>query len=75
MAKSSRECREELVMRVQVALNLPTKKQAYEVVNAIVSCLEDMLVEHLDEDGYYLKLNGLGQFIVPHRPPIRRRMW
>jgi nucleoid DNA-binding protein len=39
-----------------------------------VSCLEDTLVEHLAEDGYYLKLNGFGKFIVHHRPPIRRKI-
>ena len=74
MAKSSREGCEELVMRVQAALNLATKKEATDLANVLVSCLEDTLVEHLAEDGYYLKLNGLGKFIVHHRPPIRRRI-
>ena len=74
MAKSSKEGREELVMRVQVALNLATKKEASDLANVLISCLEDTLVEHLAEDGYYLKLNGLGKFIVHHRPPIRRRI-
>ncbi|HEY1253422.1 MAG TPA: HU family DNA-binding protein [Terracidiphilus sp.] len=74
MAKSSREGREELVMRVQAALNLATKKEASDLANVIVSCLEDTLVEHLAEDGYYLKLNGLGKFIVRHRPAIRRKI-
>jgi nucleoid DNA-binding protein len=74
MAKSAREGREELVMRVQVALNLATKKEADCLVNVFVSCLKDTLVEHLAEDGYYLKLNGLGKFIVHHRPPSRRRI-
>ena len=74
MAKSSREGREELVMRVQVALKLATKKGAEYLVNVFVSCLEDTLVEHLAEDGYYLKLNGLGKFIVHHRPAIRRKI-
>ena len=74
MAKSSREGREELVMRVQAALNLATKKEAETLSTSLVSCLEDTLVEHLAEDGYYLKLNGLGKFIVHHRPPIRRRI-
>jgi nucleoid DNA-binding protein len=74
MAKSSKAGREELVMRVQAALNLATKKEATDLANVLVSCLEDTLVEHLAEDGYYLKLNGLGKFIVHHRPPIRRRI-
>ena len=74
MAKSGREGREELVMRVQAALNLVTKKEADYLVNAVVSCLEDTLVEHLAEDGYYLKMNGFGKFIVHHCPAIRRRI-
>jgi len=74
MVKSSREGREELVLHVQTELNLATKKEAECLVNVFVGCLEDTLVEHLAEDGYYLKLNGLGKFIVHHRPPIRRRI-
>jgi len=65
---------EELALRVQAALNLVTRKEADYLVNAVVSCLEDTLVEHLAEDGYYLKLNGFGKFIVHHRPPIRRKI-
>jgi nucleoid DNA-binding protein len=74
MAKSAREGREELVMRVQAALNLASKKEASDLANVVISCLEDTLVEHLAEDGYYLKLNGLGKFIVHHRPAIRRKI-
>ncbi|MGB0073271.1 MAG: HU family DNA-binding protein [Terracidiphilus sp.] len=44
------------------------------LVNAVVSCLEDTLVDHLAEDGYSIKLNGFGKFIVHHRPPIRRKI-
>jgi Asp/Glu/hydantoin racemase len=51
MAKSSRAGCEELVMRVQAALNLATKKEASDLANVLVSCLEDTLVEHLTEDG------------------------
>lgn len=63
MVKSSREGREELVMRVQSALNLATKREAESLVNVLVSCLEDTLIEHLGEDGFCLKLNGFGKFI------------
>ena len=52
MVKSAREGRKELVMRVQAALNVATKKEAESLVNVLVSCLEDTLVEHLAEDGY-----------------------
>jgi hypothetical protein len=51
MAKSSREGCEELVMRVQTALNLATKKEASDLANVLISCLEGTLVEHLTEDG------------------------
>jgi nucleoid DNA-binding protein len=74
MAKSSRESREELVMRVQVVLSLATKKEAEFLVNVFISCLEDTLIEHLADGGYYLKLNGFGKFIVHHCPAIRRKI-
>ena len=64
---------EELALRVQAALNLATRKEADYLVNVFVSCLEDTLVEHLAEDGYYLKMNGFGKFIVHHRPTRLRR--
>ena len=73
MATKARAGMEELALRVQAALNLVTRKEADCLVNVFVSCLEDTLVEHLAEDGYYLKLNGFGKFIVHHRPPIRLR--
>jgi len=34
--------------------------------------LEDTLIEHLAEDGYYFKLNGFCKFIV-HHSPLRSR--
>jgi nucleoid DNA-binding protein len=74
MVKSAREGREELVMRVQAALKLATKKEAESLVSVFVSCLEDTLIEHLAEDSYSIKLGGFGKFIVHHRPPIRRKI-
>ena len=74
MATKARAGMEELALRVQAALSLATRKEADCLVNVFVSCLEDTLVEHLAEDGYYLKLNGFGKFIVHHRPPIRRKI-
>jgi nucleoid DNA-binding protein len=65
---------EELVMRVQLALNLATKKEAADLANILVSCLEDTLVNHLAEDGYSIKLGGFGKFAVHHRRAIRRRI-
>jgi nucleoid DNA-binding protein len=64
----------EVVERVQAALRLATKREAEYLVNAFISCLEDTLIEHLADDGYYLKLNGFGKFVVHHRPAIRRKI-
>ena len=74
MTTKARAGMEELAMRVQAALSLATKKEAEVLVNTFVSCLEDTLIEHLADDGYYFKLNGFGKFIVHHRPPIRRKI-
>jgi len=74
MVKTAREGREELVMRVQVALSVATRKEAEQLMNTFISCLEDTLVEHLDEDGYYLKLNRVGKLIVHHRPPRLKKV-
>jgi nucleoid DNA-binding protein len=38
------------------------------------SCIEDTLIEHLDEDGYSIKLGSFGRFIVHHRRAIRRKI-
>ncbi|MGO9335923.1 MAG: HU family DNA-binding protein [Terracidiphilus sp.] len=74
MTTKARAGIEELALRVQAALHLVTKKEADCLVNVFISCLEDTLVEHLAEGGYYIKLNGFGKFIVHHRPAIRRRI-
>jgi len=74
MTTKARAGMEELALRVQAALNLATKKEADCLVNVFVSCLEDTLVEHLAEDGYYLKMNGFGKFIVHHSPPRLRKI-
>jgi nucleoid DNA-binding protein len=74
MTTKARAGMEELALRIQAALNLATKKEAECLVKVFVSCLEDTLVEHLAEDGYCLKLNGTGKFIVRHRPSIRKRV-
>ena len=74
MTTKARAGMDELVVRVQAALSLATKKEADCLVNVFVTCLEDTLVEHFAEDGHYLKLNGFGKFNVHHRPPIRRKI-
>ena len=74
MTTKARAGMEELTLRVQAALRLATKKEAESLVNIFVSCLEETLVEHLDEDGFYFKLNGFGKFTVRHRPWMSRKI-
>lgn len=74
MATKSRAAMEELVQRVQSALYLSTKKEAECLLDMFISCVEDTLIEHLGEDGFYIKLNGLGKFSVHHRPAIWRKI-
>jgi len=62
--------RDELAEKVQAALSLATKKEAEQVVNAVIMSLETTLLSHLDADGFTLKLNGFGKFSVRHKPGI-----
>src|SRR4029077_18825077 len=66
--------RDELAVRVQAALSLPTKKEAEHVVNVLIQSLETTLINNLQTDGFTLKLNGFGKFYVRHRPGIRRKI-
>ena len=74
MAKGGRLGREELVLRIQERLHLPTRKEAESLMDVCIGCLEDALIEHLAEDGYSIKLGGFGRFIVRHCLPARRKM-
>ncbi len=74
MAKSSKEGREELTLRVQAALSTATKKEAECLMNVFVSCMEGTLIEHLAEDGFCLMLTGFGKFIVRHRAAKSRKI-
>ncbi|MGH9681140.1 MAG: HU family DNA-binding protein, partial [Candidatus Acidiferrales bacterium] len=66
--------REELAARVQQALALPTKKEAQIVVDAVIRSLETTLLNHLDTDGFTLKLKDFGKFSVRHKPGILRKI-
>jgi nucleoid DNA-binding protein len=66
--------RDELAVRVQTALSLPTKKEAEHVISAVIGSLETTLLNHLEADGFTLKLNGFGKFYVRHRAGIRRKI-
>lgn len=72
--RASPEGRDELFERVQHALSLPTKKEAEHVVSAVILSLETTLLNHLDTDGFTLKLDRFGKFYVRHRPGIRRKI-
>lgn len=74
METSRKSGKEDFIERLQAALRLSTKTEAEALVRVFESCLEDTLIEHLAVDGYYLKLNSFGKFIVHHRPPIRRKI-
>ena len=51
MPASVRKSRNELIPRVQQVLMLSTKREAEVIVNAVVSCLECTLLNHLATDG------------------------
>lgn len=74
MATQAKTGRNETVGRLQAALRLSTKKEAEAFVRVFESCLEDTLIEHLDENGYSIKLSSFGRFVVHHRPAIRRKI-
>jgi len=66
--------RDELAVRVQAALSLPTKKEAEHVVNVLIQSLETTLLDNLQTDGFTLKLNGFGKFYVGTRRGIGRKI-
>jgi nucleoid DNA-binding protein len=72
--RASVKGREELAVRVQGALSLPTKKHAEHVIDAVIGSLEITLLNHLDTDGFTLKVNGFGKFYVRHKPGTLRKV-
>ncbi len=66
--------REELVVRVQQALALPTKKEAEMVVDTVVAALEATLLNNLGTNGFTLKLGSFGKFSVRHKAGILRKI-
>ena len=72
--RASLEGRDELALRVQRALSLPTKKEAAHVTDVVIGSLEATLLNHLGTDGFTLKLNGFGKFYVHYRPGTRRKV-
>jgi len=66
--------RDELTVRVQQALALPTKKEAEMVVDTVVTALEATLLNNLGTNGFTLKLGSFGKFSVRHKSGIVRRI-
>jgi nucleoid DNA-binding protein len=66
--------RDELTVNVQTVLGLPTKKEAEQIVDAVIEGLETTLLNNLGTNGFTLKLNGFGKFSVRHRPGTVRRV-
>ena len=66
--------RDELVLRVQQALALPTKKEAEMVVETVVAALEATLLNNLETNGFTLKLGSFGKFSVRHKAGILRKV-
>ena len=66
--------RDELVLRVQQRMALATKKEAQMIVDAVVSALEETLLNNLASDGFTLKLGSFGKFSVRHKAGILRRI-
>jgi nucleoid DNA-binding protein len=66
--------RDELAVRVQTALSLPTKKEAEHIIDAVIGSLETTLLNNLGTDGFTLKLDSFGKFYVRHKPGIRRKI-
>jgi len=72
--RASLRGREELAVRVQQALALPTKKEAEHVVDAVIGSLEATLLNNLATDGFTLKLGSFGKFSVRHKAGILRKI-
>jgi nucleoid DNA-binding protein len=66
--------RDELTVNVQTVLGLSTKKEAEQIVDAVIEGLEITLLNNLGMNGFTLKLNGFGKFSVRHRPGTVRRV-
>jgi nucleoid DNA-binding protein len=64
----------ELVLFVQQQLALMTKREAENVLNVVVIGIENILLNHLPDDGFELKLNSFCKFSIKHKPGIYRKI-
>ena len=70
--ESSNQGRNLVLAKVREVFGLSTKKEAEEVLAKMLLCIEDTLVENLDKDGFFIKLNSLGKISIKHTPSILR---
>jgi nucleoid DNA-binding protein len=56
----------EVIARVSAALGL-TKKAAAIVAGTVVGAFEETLIEHIDQNGFTIKLGNFGKFSIRHR--------
>ena len=66
--------RAEVYAKVQAGLCLHTKKEAEHIVDVVVWALEQTLTEHLNDNGFYIKMGSLGKFSIRHRPGTYRKI-
>jgi nucleoid DNA-binding protein len=66
--------RGELVVRVQQALALATKKEAEHIIDVVIGGLEATLLNNSGTNGFTLKLGSFGKFSVRHKPSILRKI-
>lgn len=71
---NSRIGREILIGRVKQVFNLSTKKEAEEILNKVVTCIEDTLIDNLGTNNFSMKLNSFGKFSIRHKSGIYRKI-
>lgn len=60
--------------RVQSTLNLSTRKETEFIIQAVISALEQTLIDRIDSDDFSLKLGSFGKFTIRHKPGIYRKI-
>ncbi len=70
---SLRSRSDEVVARIQHALNVYTKKEAERVLNVVIDCIDGTSVNNLALDGFTIKPNGFANLSVRHKPEVPRK--
>ena len=50
-----------------------TNQQAEMVVTKVITAIEQVLLDHLGDDGFSIKLGSLGRFRIRHKPASVRK--